>query len=95
VKVEVIDRKFILEVYGFSARAINKDYVGMAFTLSDKMWKAVKRSNLKNKGQNVWVYDANDEVFAGVELYMASALEVERKNIALTRYAYHKHVWFI
>jgi predicted transcriptional regulator YdeE len=82
-----------LEVYGFSGAASNKQYAAKAFELMDKMWKLVKGNQLKNKGKNIWVYDANDMVFAGVEMEDGeNSNGLEKKSIQLTRYAYFKHI---
>ena len=92
--MEIINESFNIDIYGFSAIAINKDYAGTAFKLMDKMWQAVKSNNLENKGLNIFVYEENEKVFAGVELNDTSGYNtgLERKGITLTRYAYHKHI---
>ena len=92
--VEVINENLMLDIYGFSGIAVNKDYVGTAFKLMDKMWQIVKSNNLKNKGLNIWVYEQNKKVFAGVELNDVSERNtgLEQKNITLAKYAYYKHV---
>ncbi|MFX7052525.1 hypothetical protein ABTH91_21050, partial [Acinetobacter baumannii] len=69
MKVDIIERDLRLDIYGFSGVAINKDYNATAFRLMDRMWQTVKTNNLKNKGINIWIYEPNDKVFAGVELY--------------------------
>jgi hypothetical protein len=94
VKVEIINKNFTLDIYGFSGIAVNKDYAGTAFKLMDKMWQTVKSKNLKNKGLNIWVYEPNEKVFAGVELGDASNhdTELEHKVVNLVKYAYYKHV---
>ena len=58
------------------------------------MWQAVKENDIKNKGKNIWVYEPNENVFAGVELDNDSnTCEIlEQKNISLIKYAYFKHV---
>ena len=91
--VEIINKPFSLDIYGFSGVAINKDYAGTAFRLMDKMWQIVKSNNLKNKGRNIWVYEPNEQLFAGVELDDTSNhyTRLEQKNINLARYAYYKH----
>jgi len=91
--MKIINSTLNLEIYGFSGIANNKNYPGTAFNLMDKMWKTVKSNNLKNKGLNIFVYEQDEKVFAGVELYdiPGSGKGLERKNISLTRYAYHKH----
>jgi hypothetical protein len=85
MNVEIIKEPFSLTIHGFSGIATNKDYVGTAFKLMDKMWQIVKSKGLKNKGLNVWVYEPGEKVFAGVELddgYQYSN-ELEQKNIHL------------
>ncbi|MES1220881.1 MAG: GyrI-like domain-containing protein, partial [Bacteroidota bacterium] len=79
---------------GFSGIAMNKDYAGTAFKLMDKMWQAVKSNSLKHKGLNIWVYEQNEKVFAGVELDDTPKKDtgLEQKSISLTKYAYYKHI---
>lgn len=81
-------------IRGFGGTAVNKDYAGTAFKLMEKMWQIVKAKGLKNKGLNIWVYEAGEKVFAGVELdgdYTADT-GLEHKNITLEKYAYYKHI---
>ena len=94
MKVEVINKNLEIAVYGFSGIAVNKDYVGTAFKLMDKMWQVVKSNNLKNKGLNIWIYEQDENVFAGVELsdIPENNIGLEQKNIVLTKYAYYKHI---
>ncbi|HMJ48727.1 MAG TPA: GyrI-like domain-containing protein [Ferruginibacter sp.] len=94
MKVDVINENFIVDIYGFSGIAVNKDYAGTAFKLMDKMWQAVKANELKNKGINIWVYEANEKVFAGVELFDSPDNDtgLEHKVVHLTNYAYFKHI---
>jgi effector-binding domain-containing protein len=94
MNLEIINKNLSLAIYGFSGIAVNKDYTGSAFKLSDKMWKTVKSNNLKTKGLNIWVYEPNEKVFAGVELSdnLINDTGLEQKNITLTKYAYYKHV---
>jgi len=92
--IEIINEPLSLTIHGFSGIAANKDYVGTAFKLMDKMWQVVKSNGIKNKGLNVWVYEAGDKVFAGVELedgYQYNT-SLELKNILLEKYAYYKHI---
>lgn len=93
MNVEIIKKTFNLDIYGFSGTAVNKDYAGTAFKLMDKMWQAVKLNNLKNKGINIWVYEPNEKVFAGVELNETPKQDIglEQKSITLLKYAYYKH----
>jgi effector-binding domain-containing protein len=94
MNIEIINNNLALEIYGFSGTAVNKDYAGTAFRLMDRMWKIVKSNELKHKGLNIWVYEANENVFAGVELEDTSKhnTELERKSISLEKYAYYKHI---
>jgi len=93
MNIEIVTKSLQLTVYGFSGTAVNKDYAGTAFKLMDKMWQVVKTNGLKNRGQNIWVYEPQEYVFAGVELAgNASNTGLEQKTILLTKYAYYKHI---
>jgi hypothetical protein len=94
MNVEIIEKPLSLTLYGFSGIALNKDYAATAFKLSDRMWQTVKSNNLKNKGLNIWVYEENESVFAGVELneILNNNIGLEQKNITLLKYAYYKHI---
>ena len=94
MNVEIINIPFRLDIYGYSGVAPGKDNAATAFKLSGKMWEIVKANNLKSKGINVWVYEPNDLVFTGVELDSIPEHDtgLEQKSIALTKYAYYKHV---
>jgi hypothetical protein len=94
MNLEIINKNLRLDISGFSGIAMNKDYAGTAFKLMDKMWQTVKSNNLKNKGRNIWVYEQNEKVFAGVELNDSPNQDtgLEQKNITLIKYAYHKHI---
>ncbi|HRH51155.1 MAG TPA: GyrI-like domain-containing protein [Panacibacter sp.] len=94
MSLEIINTPLILNIYGFSGIAINKDYSGTAFKLMDKMWQTVKSKKLKNKGLNIWVYEEDHRVFAGVELsdILDQDTGLEQTRITLLKYAYYKHV---
>jgi len=94
MNVEIIDKPLMLTLHGFSGVAVNRDYAGAAFKLMDKMWQSVKSNNLKNKGLNIWVYEQNESVFAGVELNDIPNHDtgLEQKTITLLKYAYYKHI---
>jgi hypothetical protein len=93
MNIEIRDH-LSLSIHGYSGTAIGRDYAGTAFKLSGKMWQTVKTNNLKNKGLNIWVYEPNEKVFAGVELDSSPNpdLGLEKKNITLKKYAYYKHI---
>jgi hypothetical protein len=92
--LEIINKNLRLDIYGFSGTATNKDYAGTGFKLMDKMWQIVKSHGLKHRGLNIWVYEQNERVFAGVELDDTSKHDIglEQKNITLIKYAYCKHI---
>ena len=94
MNIDIITTDLRLTMFGFSGTAINKDYVGKVFELMDKMWQAVKSNGLENKGKNIWVYEPDDKVFAGVEVDDTPQQDtgMEQKNIHLSRYAYYKHI---
>lgn len=94
MNVEIINLNFRLNIYGFSGTALNKDYTGTAFKLMDKMWQTVKSNILKNKGLNIWVYEQDEKVFAGVELsdIPEQNTGLENKSIILAKYAYYRHI---
>jgi effector-binding domain-containing protein len=94
MKVEIIHKNVLFDIYGFSGVALNKDYSGKAFELMNKMWQTVKANELKNKGINIWVYDQENKVFAGTELNELpnQIITLEHKVIQFTKYAYYKHI---
>jgi len=94
MNLEIVNKSLTLDIYGFSATAVGKDYAGTALKLMNKMWETVRSNNLKNKGLNIWVYEHKEKVFAGVELERSpiSDTGLERKNITIERYAYYKHI---
>lgn len=90
-----IKQNLQLDIYGFGGIAANKDYVGTAFKLSGKMWDIIKANAAANEGKNIWVYENDDKVFAGVELKDetgSSNYGLEKKTITLEKYAYYKHI---
>jgi hypothetical protein len=92
--IEVINLGLKLDISGFSGVAANKNYAGTAFALMDKMWPVIKAKGLKHKGLNIWVYEAGEKVFAGVELENQAITDtgLEQKTVLLTKYAYYKHI---
>ncbi len=94
MEIQLIQKPLHLNLYGFSGTAINQDYGGTGFKLMNRMWEVVKSRGLKNKGVNVWVYEPEDRMFAGVELEGAPRGDtgLEHKEISLSKYAYYKHV---
>lgn len=94
MNLDIITLPLEVHIYGFSGIAINEDYAGIAFKLSGQIWQEIKTRGLKNKGKNIWVYEDQDRVFAGVELEEKPPADsgLEHKAIELTQYAYHKHI---
>ena len=58
------------------------------------MWRTVKSTGLKHKGINIWVYEPNEKIFAGVELNSIPEYDtgLEQKSITLIKHAYYKHI---
>ena len=94
MNVEIITEPLVLDVYGFSGITSNGDYAGTAFKLMDKMWQMVKSNGLANKGKNIWIYEQDHAVFAGVELDSIPKPEItiEHKSLLIAKYAYYKHI---
>lgn len=91
--IKLISTPFQLNIFGFSGLAANKDYAATAFRLMDRVWPVIRQKGLKHKGLNIWVYESNERVFAGVELEDTAISDtgLEQKNIRLSNYAYYKH----
>ncbi len=94
MNIEIITDALELNPYGFSGVAVNGDYTATAFKLMDKMWQTVKANGLKNQGKNIWVYEDNHSVFAGIELESTpqAGTILEHKSVRFTKYAYYKHI---
>ncbi|HCN84031.1 MAG TPA: hypothetical protein DIT07_10495 [Sphingobacteriaceae bacterium] len=90
---KIIHEPLEISIYGFSGVALNKDYVGTAFRLMDKMWGIVKSQNIADEGVNIWIYEPDEQVFAGVKLKDVPPQDsgLEFKKIIINRYAYYKH----
>ena len=89
-----ICKDFRLIVYGLAGIATGNRYADTAFSLSGKMWEIVKSNSLKNKGKNIWIYEDQHSVFAGVELENDAqpVNDLERKEVNIPSYAYFKHI---
>lgn len=95
MEVSIITSPLELHLHGFGAVAANKDYVGRAFELSRKTWELVKSHGIKNKGKNIWVYEDDHHVFAGLELENnddPNRFGLQEKKIVIEKYAYCKHI---
>lgn len=94
MNIEIRTQVLNLDVYGFSGVALNRDYAGTAFKLMDKMWQVIRSNKIANKGRNIWIYEQDHAVFAGVELndFPAPDIMLEHKSLNLLKYAYYKHV---
>ena len=91
--LEIINKPFGITLHGFSGKVLNKDYASAGRPLMDALWKEVRIKEIKNKGINFWVYDKHDILFTGVELEQdVDDTSLEIKNIALSKYAYWKHI---
>ena len=94
MNVEIITNNFKLDIYGFAGIAQTKDYNGTGLKLMNKMWATIKLNNLKTNGLNIWVYEQNETVFAGVELtgIVQPDTGLEQKSLSLAKYACFKHI---
>ena len=94
MNIDIITESLTLHLFGLQGIALNKDYAGAAFKLSGSVWKTVKEQGLKHKGKNIWVYEPEEKVFAGLELMDSpnSDTGLTTKEIHLKKYAYHKHI---
>jgi effector-binding domain-containing protein len=94
MNIQIFNHNLQLTIYGFSGTAANKDYATKAFHLMDKMWQVVKSNGIKNKGRNIWVYEPDDNIFAGVELEQvpSESIALEKKDISLSKYASYRHI---
>lgn len=94
MKIEINNPELKLDVRGYSGTAINKNYIATGFSLMDKTWQTIRLNNLKHKGLNIWIYEPDEKVFAGVELEDNSKDDtgLEKKSIALVNYARYKHI---
>ena len=94
MNINIVHKTLILDMYGFSGVAINKNWAATGFKLMDKMWERVKAEHIRHKGRNIWVYGENDELFTGIEVEMVpeSGTALEQKTVNLSQYAYCKHI---
>jgi predicted transcriptional regulator YdeE len=92
--VEIINKNLRLDIHGYSGVAVKKAYLTTASRIMSKMWETIHANKLKHKGMNIWVYEPEEKIFAGVELLEIPDEDtgLERKTIDLNKYAYHKHV---
>ena len=92
--LEIINKPFAVNLYGFSGKVLNKDYAGTGSPLMNKLWNELRSKGIKNKGINYWVYEKNEMLFTGAELEQDGPADStgELKKINLSSYAYWKHV---
>lgn len=92
--IQIIEKPFYADLHGYSGTVVDQSFGDTGVVLMTKMWETVKSRGLKNKGVNVWVYESNDRMFAGVELEEVPGKDIalERKVITLSKYAYYKHI---
>ena len=83
-----------LRLYGFSGLASNNDETAKAMALSHRVWEYLRNKGIKNKGKNIWVYDADHFVFAGVELEADTPVvdTLEEYAVCLDKYVRYKHI---
>jgi len=81
-------------LYGFQAPVPNFKFGETGIALSGRMWDIVKKNNLPHKGINIWVYDDQSRMFAGVEIdpRPANSFGMEERDLYLKKYAWYKHI---
>ena len=83
-----------LHLYGFSGPVPNFKYGETGLALSGRMWDIVMQNKLPHKGINIWVYDHQASMFAGVEIKPAPANNygMEVRDLTFKKYAWYKHI---
>jgi predicted transcriptional regulator YdeE len=91
---QIIDKSFSVSIYGFAGTTVNNNWTETGFRLMNKMWERVRALKLPNKGMNIWIYEENNKLFAGVELDSVPQTDsgLEFKRIDIAKYAYYKHI---
>jgi effector-binding domain-containing protein len=91
---QLIHQPLTIYVYGFGGTASQGNWVPTLFKLMDRLWQTVRQHNLQSKGKNIWIYETDNVVFAGVEMVETppSTTALEYKTVTLPQYAYHKHI---
>jgi hypothetical protein len=89
-----IRENLTLHLYGFSGPVPNFKYGETGIALSDKLWDVVKRNHLPHNGINIWVYDSQAAMFAGVEIVPppANNFGMEVRDLVFKKYAWYKHI---
>jgi hypothetical protein len=90
----ILNKNFSADVYGVSGVAVKGNWADTGITLMNKMWEQVKANNLRHKGINIWVYEEDDKMFAGVELEAPPppGTGLTLKQVRLPEYVYYKHI---
>ncbi|WP_295651965.1 GyrI-like domain-containing protein [uncultured Mucilaginibacter sp.] len=94
MELQIINQNYTLSLYGVSGTAVNRAFAETGMKLMGEMWKTIQAHKLKHKGINVWVYEANEHLFTGVELedVPPPGIGLEPKQVNLKKYAYYKLV---
>jgi hypothetical protein len=94
MNIEIVEKPLCIKLYGVSGPVADQNYGRTGQQLMGVLWKEIGARKLNHKGINLWVYEALDMLFTGVELEEAPAREsvLEPKEIQLSKYVYWKHV---
>ena len=89
-----IREAFDLVLWGASAHhRAGHAYGDEIRTVLNSVWSEIRTSKLNHDGINIVIYDANGDLFAGVRLSETPQhTNLQRKSIALPRYAYARHI---
>ncbi|MBS4206009.1 GyrI-like domain-containing protein [Lederbergia citrea] len=89
----IINESKTFTLYGFSTvHDENKSYGEEIIALLNKIWPKV--GDMKHTGVNHAVYDADNRLFAGIELISPEEGDsiLEKREICFQKYAYCKHI---
>jgi predicted transcriptional regulator YdeE len=95
MEITIINQRKTFKLYGFSKlHEHNKPYSETIFELLDQVWKEVKNKELSHTGINHVLYDADNIIFAGIELISAQEPDslLEKRDVNFQIYAYFKHI---
>ena len=83
-----------LHLFGFSGPVPGTKYGETGIALSDRMWDIVNEHKLPHKGVNIWMYDSQSIMYAGVEMERrpSETFGLEERVVSLKKYAWHKHI---
>lgn len=94
MEIEIRTEPFRRTLHGRAGDVEAHDYAAAGMALMGPVWEEIRGAGLSHHGINHWVYDAEDRMFAGVELKAppAAGSRLIERTIMLPHYAYWLHV---